>query len=125
MRTAQVYSESGAAACRRCVRQVGVRGIQVRMADIDPMASIEHELQSERASALAEAGRKLETMLAAFQALETEETLDELANAVWGYLIVREALAMFDHKAALAIYGVPPRVMARVGVIKREPALAK
>jgi hypothetical protein len=93
------------------------------MADIDPMASIEHELQSERASALGEAGRKLEKMFAAFEVLETEETLDDLATAVWHYMIVRESLSMFDHKAALAIYGVPPRVMARVGVIKRDPTL--
>lgn len=93
------------------------------MADIDPMASIEHELQSERASALGEAGRKLETMLAAFREIETEDTRDELATAVWHYLIVRESLSMFDHAAALAIYGVPDRVMARVGVLKRDPSL--
>lgn len=90
------------------------------MADIDPMASIEHELQSERASALGEAGRKLEKMLTAFQELETDETRDELATAVWHYMIVRESLFMYDHKQALAIYGVPNRVMARVGVLKRD-----
>jgi hypothetical protein len=92
------------------------------MADIDPMVAIEKELQAERASALGEAGRKLEKMLAAFQARETPETRDELATAVWHYLIVRESLFMFDHTAALAIYGVPDRVMARVGVIVPAPA---
>ena len=93
------------------------------MADIDPMVSIEKELQAERASALGEAGRKLEKMLAAYRATETDETRDELATAVWHYLIVREALSMFDHDAALAIYGVPDRVIARVGVFQRDPAL--
>lgn len=90
------------------------------MADVDPMVAIEKELQAERASALGEAGRKLEKMKAAFEQGETEETLDELANAVWGYLIVRESLGMFDHPQALAIYGVPNRVLARVGVFKRS-----
>jgi hypothetical protein len=93
------------------------------MADIDPMTAIEKELQAERASALGEAGRKLEKMLAAFEAVETEETIDELATAVWHYIIVRESVSMFDHEAALAIYGVPNRVMARVGVMKRDPNL--
>jgi hypothetical protein len=34
---------------------------------------------------------------------------------------VRESLRMFDHQQALAIYGVPNRVLARVGVINRVP----
>lgn len=82
----------------------------------DQMTAIETELQGERASALGEAGRKLEGALAAFT--DDEETLDALADAVWGYLIVREAVGMFDHAQALAFYKVPPHVMARVGVVK-------
>lgn len=93
------------------------------MAEIDPMAAIEKELQAERASALGEAGRKLEKTLAAFREGETEETRDELATAVWHYMISRESLSMFDHAAALAIYGVPDRVIARVGILKRDPNL--
>jgi hypothetical protein len=38
---------------------------------------------------------------------------------VWCYLIVRESLRMFDHKQALKVYGVPDRVMAKVGVVRR------
>ncbi len=93
------------------------------MGDIDPMVAIEKELQAERASALGEAGRKLEKMLAAFRENESDDTRDELATAVWHYLVLRESLAMFDHNAALAIYGVPDRVMARVGIYKRDPDL--
>lgn len=93
------------------------------MADINPMAPIEAELAAERASALGEAGRKLEKMLAAYTARESEETLDELATAVWHYMIVREALSMFDHDAALAVYQVPPHVRSRVGIVKRDPTL--
>lgn len=85
---------------------------------IDPMPAIEQELQSERASALGEAGRALERAVTAFAG--TEETLDALASAVWNYMIVRETLGMFDHQAALDLYGVPRRVMSRVGVFKRS-----
>lgn len=84
---------------------------------LDPMQAIEHELQSERASALGEAGRRLEKELASFDG--TDEKLDLLATAVWYYLIVRESCGMYDHTAALAIFGVPPRVMSRVGVVRR------
>ncbi|MDX2086958.1 MAG: DUF6665 family protein [Kofleriaceae bacterium] len=86
---------------------------------VDPMQAIEHELQSERASALGEAGRALEKAVAALA--DTEESLDALATAVWNFLIVRESLKMFDHQAALDLYGVPRRVMARVGIVKPSP----
>ena len=79
---------------------------------------IEEQLQGERASSLGEAGKKLETALAALD--DSEDRLDEAANAVWEYMIVRESVHLFDHKQALAIFAVPPRVMARVGVIKRR-----
>lgn len=93
------------------------------MADVNPMTAIEIELQGERASALGEAGRRLDKAVSAYAGGETEETLDELATAVWHYMIIREAVGMFDHKAALAIYQVPPHVMARVGIVKRDPDL--
>jgi hypothetical protein len=92
------------------------------------MAGIEAELQSERAFALGQAGKKLEATLAALVigpvpgplAASADELLDEAATAVWHYVIIREGLGMFDHKEALAIYGVPGRVLARVGIVRRS-----
>ncbi len=81
--------------------------------------ALEKELEGERATSLGEAGRRLETALAALGTHEGEDELQEAATAVWYDMIVRESLRMFDHTQALAVYGVPPRVMARVGVIKR------
>ena len=83
----------------------------------DALHPIEKELQGERAVALGEAGKRLERALAELGA--DEDSLTEAATAVWYYMIVRESLRMYDHKAALAHYNVPNRVMARVGVIKR------
>lgn len=88
--------------------------------EIDPMVAIEAELQGERASALGEAGRRIEKALAALD--DTEDALEELSTAVWYYMIVRETLSMFDHKEVLAVYGVPDYVMSRVGAIKRRTA---
>ena len=88
----------------------------------NPLAPIETELQGERASALGEAGRKLEAALAELTLGDTEDRLQDAATAVWHFMILRESLRMFDHKAALAIYGVPNRVLARVGVIRPRHA---
>jgi hypothetical protein len=84
----------------------------------NPLAPIELELEGERATALGDAGRRLEAALAELTLGDTEERLDEAATAAWHYMILRESVRMFDHKAALAIYGVPGKVLARVGVIK-------
>jgi hypothetical protein len=81
---------------------------------------IELELEGERASALGEAGRRLEAALAELSLGETEDRLDEAATAAWHYIILRESVRMFDHTAALAIYRVPGPVLARVGVMKKR-----
>ena len=85
----------------------------------DGLTVIEKELEGERASSLGEAGKRLESALAALGESADDELLHDAAHAVWCYLIVRESLRMFDHKQALRVYGVPDRVMARVGVIRK------
>ena len=85
----------------------------------DGLSVIEKELEGERASSLGEAGTRLETALAALGQSSDDELLHEAAHAVWCYLIVRESLRMFDHRQALKVYGVPDRVMAKVGVVRR------
>lgn len=85
----------------------------------DGLTVIEKELEGERASSLGEAGKRLETALAALGDSADEELIHDAAHAVWCYLIVRESLRMFDHEQALKMYGVPDRVMAKVGVVRR------
>jgi hypothetical protein len=91
------------------------------VSQVNPLAPIENELQGERASALGDAGRRLEAALADLALGETAERIDEAATAAWHYMILRESLHMFDHKAAFAIYGIPKHVLARVGVVKPRP----
>lgn len=92
------------------------------MADL--ISPIEQELQGERAGALGLAGRRIEAALAALgdaaDPTPLDDKLDAAATAVWYYMIVRESLRFYDHKAALHHYNVPDRVMARVGVVKRR-----
>jgi len=85
----------------------------------NPLGAIERELEGERASALGEAGRKLEAALAELALGETEERLDDAAMAAWQYIILRESVRMFDHEAALEVYRVPGKVHARIGVMKK------
>ena len=85
----------------------------------DGLTVIEKELEGERASSLGEAGKRLENALLALGESSDAELVYEAATAVWYYMIVRERLRMFDHRQALEIYGVPDRVMAQVGVVRR------
>jgi hypothetical protein len=86
----------------------------------NPLAPIELELEGERASALGDAGRRLEAALAELELGDTEDRLDEAATAAWHYMILRESVRMFDHRAAFDVYGVPSRVRARIGVMKKR-----
>lgn len=89
----------------------------------DVMTSIETELRAERAATLGRAGKAMETALAELDAgvrgMTEDELLDEAGKKVWYYLITRESCGMYDHKAALEIYKVPGKVLARVGVMRK------
>ena len=87
----------------------------------DGLTVIEKELEGERASSLGEAGKRLENALLALGESSDDELVYEAATAVWYYMIVRESLRMFNHQQALKFYDVPDRVMAQVGVVKRQP----
>jgi hypothetical protein len=88
------------------------------------MDSIEQQLQEERAATLGKAGKEMEVALheldTGVAGLSEHELLDAAGTKVWYYLITRESCGMYDHKEALAIYGVPNHVLARVGVIRRR-----
>ena len=81
---------------------------------------LEAESAGERVAALGRAGREVETALAALaqtapDAPDRAVRRRAAADAVWSYVVQREAGGLFDHRAALAHYGVPAEVMARVG----------
>ena len=83
--------------------------------------ALEHELAGERASALGDAGRRVERALEALRAGtadEREALLDEAARIVWHFLIQRETLGLRDRKHVIAHYAIPSEVLNRMGAIK-------
>ena len=89
---------------------------------------LEYELMSERADALGRHGLKVEKAIAALQALgdgattsdHRERLLDEAADAVWAFFIQREICGLRSNSDAVARYGIPAQVMARLGIVRHK-----
>ncbi|HEX4271150.1 MAG TPA: DUF6665 family protein [Rhizomicrobium sp.] len=76
------------------------------------------EVAAEQASALGRLGRAVEHALHRLKT-DSSEARDELlghaAVAVWNYFVQREVIGMINHDQAIAHYGIPGEVLARVG----------
>jgi uncharacterized Ntn-hydrolase superfamily protein len=88
------------------------------------IAAIERELQGEKAGALGRYGKAVEEALAALrhaddtQSPRATELVDEAARAVWYYFVTREACGLRSHERVIEFYGIPGRVLARVGAVR-------
>ncbi|HEU0030314.1 MAG TPA: DUF6665 family protein [Kofleriaceae bacterium] len=91
------------------------------MADKDAIGAIEYQLEEGRAFALGQAGRRVEAAIAALErgGADRELLLTQAAEAVWAFLIVREAAGFRNAKAVFEAYRVPPAVIARIGIVRR------
>lgn len=79
---------------------------------------VDLEILAEAAAALGNAGRRVEDTLAALAAAsgdEREPRLREAARAVHHYFIQRELRGFRRHDDAIAEYGIPRAVLARLG----------
>jgi len=80
---------------------------------------LHHELMEEQAQSLGRAGRKVEAALAALRDHPggdgRAEVLKAAADAVWGFLVQREAMGLRDRAQVIAQFGIPREVLARVG----------
>lgn len=89
--------------------------------------AIEYSLMKERASALGQAGRKVQEALEALRnapandAALQQKLMYAAADCVWRYFVHREACGMREHADVIAEYGIPRQVLARVGA--RPPEL--
>ncbi len=84
------------------------------------VATLDHELAEERAVSLGRAGEAVEKAIAALsQAGAAAETrpalLKAAARAVHAYFIQRELCGLRRHDDAIALYGIPREVLARLG----------
>jgi len=90
---------------------------------------LEYEMLSERASTLGHHGMKVETALAALQegeakgkeGVEHERLVDIAAQAVWAMFIHREICGLRNGCDVIQRYGIPNKVLARLGASPRHP----
>lgn len=84
-----------------------------------PLDALEYEIAGEKASSLGRAGRRLEAALARLAEAGAGEgrraARFEAADALWHYLVQREAMGLRDQRAILREYRVPPEVEALMG----------
>ncbi len=88
----------------------------------------EYELMAERADALGRHGLKVEKAIAALNGFdggtqppeERQRLLDEATDAVWAFLIQREICGFRDSRDAVRRYGIPKKIMARLGIVRKR-----
>lgn len=88
---------------------------------------LREEILQEQASALAHTTRRLERALGRLSALdeaaptsEREACLDAAGEAVWSFVVQREACGLRNTEAVLRHYQVPPEVRLRMGVARKR-----
>jgi hypothetical protein len=97
--------------------------------DTTPAAALEYELAQEMAAALGRLGRRLERALQAlaeFDAANVTDTdgrrqqrlvlLAEAGDALWLFVVQREACGLRDGRQLMRDYRVPPEVQYRMGI---------
>jgi hypothetical protein len=99
----------------------------------NPAAALDYEIAREKASALGRLGRRLEAALAALAAFDAQpdheastspalrrERRDALVaaagEALWMFIVQREACGLRDSARAMRDYGVPAEVRLRMGI---------
>jgi len=99
----------------------------------NPAAALDYEIAHEKASALGRLGRRLEAALAelsAFDAQAAEEAsiapairrerraalVAAAGEALWNFIVQREACALRDSTWVMRDYGVPAEVRLRMGI---------
>lgn len=99
----------------------------------NPLETLEHEVLQEKMATLSRLGWRLERALQRFAECEAaadgsyhgqavgdrEALLAEAGEALWYFVIQREAMGLRDTERVLRTYRVPPAVRARMGVVPR------
>ncbi len=94
-----------------------------------PIAALDYEIAQERASALGRLGRALEAALAALSDYDNSsgerdgaraQLVQDASDALWSFMVQREACGLRDPRPLLRDYGVPADVYARMGAFGRR-----
>jgi Family of unknown function (DUF6665) len=89
--------------------------------------TLQAEIIEEQAATLGRLTRSFETALAAWRAAETSgegadrcaQLRDEAADALWEFVVQREACGLRNTEAVLREYRVPASLKFRMGAIRR------
>lgn len=90
-----------------------------------PVVALDYEIGQEQASALGRLGRALEAALAALADRDTaelpvdgarEQLVQQASEALWYFIVQREACGMRDPRPVIRDYRVPAEVHGRMGV---------
>ena len=94
-----------------------------------PVVALDYEIAQERASALGRLGRALEAALAALADHDSGQAerdatrarlVQDASDALWCFMVQREACGMRDPRPVLRHYGVPAEIYARMGAFGRR-----
>ena len=82
-------------------------------------AAIDHEIQSERASSLSAAERRVIRALAELKAgADRAHWLGEAQQAVWAYFVQRELIGFRRHADVIHDLGIPTEVLNGLGAAR-------
>jgi hypothetical protein len=107
--------------------------------DKTPAAALDYELAQEMAAALGRLGRRLERALQALDQFDAANVADpdvrrrersgllaEAGDALWLFVVQREACGLRDTRQLMRDYRVPPEVQYRMGISAgRGPGVTK
>ncbi len=91
------------------------------------IAALDYEIAQEQVSAFGRLGRALETALAALAEYERDNgerdatrsrLVAEASDALWCFIVQREAIGLRDPRPVLRDYRVPAEVYNRMGVFR-------
>lgn len=89
---------------------------------------LESELRGEAAASLGVSARRLTRKLELLRKSQAagrqndahrERLIDDAAEALWGFVVQREILGIYDTEHVIRTFDVPPEVWKRLGVRKR------
>jgi hypothetical protein len=99
-------------------------------ADRTPAAALDYEIAQEMAAALGRHGRRLERSLLVLAQFDETVTVDgqsrdrerrilvaDAGDALWHFMVQREACGLRDSRQVMRDYRVPPEVQYRMGIL--------
>ncbi|HTV27829.1 MAG TPA: DUF6665 family protein [Xanthobacteraceae bacterium] len=93
------------------------------------VVALDYEIAQEQASALGRLGRALEAALTALSSHDADHPegdsararlLQDASDALWCFMVQREACGLRDPRPVIRDYRVPAEVYARMGIFRRR-----